>query len=452
MMLLIRFIVQIALVAALAIGLADQPGTAHIVWHDTVIDTSAAFLAFCVAAIAYAFHLLLRLFDFLRRGPTLWRMGRAIDKIRQSQKNITLGLIALAAGNATEAGRLAVAARKSGDPSITSRWLQAITSQWLQAEAARLAGDHHTAHGLYAELVRDRDAAVLGYRGLIMAAKRADDWQQVDQLADALAAVKPDTPWLNLIRLQSAVRRGAWDAAETALKAVRKTRLLDVPTARQTTAAVRLAVARAAFINGDADQALRAAEQATQQAPDWLPATIGLAQALTALKHHRTAKRLIERSWMTMPHPQLAEIFTTHAATPLDAFKLIEGLCRKNENAPASRLALAEAALAAQIWGEARRHLMASVNDRTATQTTYRLLGQLEQREHGDDRAAAAWILRMQAAPHDVVWLCRACYGRHEAWQPNCGHCGSFNRINWQSVGQADPTAPNLLFGDSDHD
>jgi HemY protein len=125
------------------------------------------------------------------------------------------------------------------------------------------------------------------------------------------------------------------------------------------------------------------------------------------------------------------------AETPLDAFKQTERLCRNNESAPESRLALAEAALAADIWGEARRNLIACVEDRGATQGVFKMLARLERRERRDEHAATAWLMKASEAAPDPAWLCRVCGGAHENWQPICKPCGSFDSLEWQSAGKS---------------
>jgi len=214
-------------------------------------------------------------------------------------------------------------------------------------------------------------------------------------------------------------------------------RLLDSPTGRRTRAALRIAVSRNAARTGDKDAALQAAEQAVKQAPDWLPALINLAETLSATGHGRAATRAAERAWKRHPHPQLAQIIRHQAVNPLDAFKQTQSLCRANEAALESVMALAEAALAADIWGEARRYLMSSVNSRMATQGVYKMLARLERRERGDERAAAAWLTKAAEATPDPVWLCSKCGAAHDIWHPICAPCGAFDSMEWQSAGKS---------------
>ncbi len=179
-------------------------GHAHIVWHGYAIETSSAFLVLCVVLIAYGLFTLHRTWRWFRNTPEMYRLKRKIGKLHEGHHHLTHGLVAVAAGDAAEAGRRAVGARKLlGDTTAT---------RLLQAQAAQLAGDHGMAKEIFLSLASESDSAVLGYRGLIMEAFRARDWDEAHRLTEKLRRLKPETPWLNLIRFELATRRsnGRW--------------------------------------------------------------------------------------------------------------------------------------------------------------------------------------------------------------------------------------------------
>jgi len=213
-------------------------------------------------------------------------------------------------------------------------------------------------------------------------------------------------------------------------------RLIEPARARQHQAAALIAVSEDEARQGHHDKALPAAERAARLAPDWLPANLALAQRQVQSGHKRAARRTIERAWTQTPHPQLAAVYRAATdAEPLAAYRQLEHLCRTNEDAPPSRLALAEAALEADIWGEARRHLLALVARGGATPAAYRLLARLERRETGNEAAAMQWLASAVDAASAPVWLCRVCGGAHDEWQALCRYCDMFNALDWQVPG-----------------
>ena len=438
----IGIILQVAVLVALIVWLVDRPGEAHLVWHDYVIDTSTAFLGICALGVGYAFYLLFRLWHFLRHGPERWRLRKHLKKIHKGYDHITEGLIAIASGDACEAGTRALRARKIlGTTTLT---------QLLQAQAAQLAGDHTAASQIFRTMTADNASAALGYRGLIMEARREGKWDEVAALVEKLRQIKPKTPWLNLMRFELLSRQRNWGEATLALGQLSNSALMEPARVKQNRAALLLASSLQETAQQNGEAALECAERAVRQAPDWLPAVINLAQCQLATGHRRATNRTIEKNWSRMPHPQLATIYRSVEDNPLDAFSQLERLCRDDENAAINHLVLAEAALAAKVWGEARRHLMALVTQDNATTYTYRLLAKLEHSESGNDIAAARWLTKAADAPADPVWLCRSCGGAHLSWQATCSHCGTFNTMEWQSPGHSRvvrDTSPLLSHG-----
>lgn len=82
---LFSFLLKLALIAALVMLLADRPGTARIVWHDTVIETSAAFLFLIALIVAMLFYGAFRVGHFIRHQPEIWRLRRELKQLQAAQ-------------------------------------------------------------------------------------------------------------------------------------------------------------------------------------------------------------------------------------------------------------------------------------------------------------------------------------------------------------------------------
>jgi HemY protein len=423
------FMVRLALIVVLVLWLAGQPGTASVNWHGYIIRTTAAFLAAAVVVGAVVLSMAFRVWRWIKDGPRFWRLRNKLAKMERGQEQITKGLIAIAAGDAAEAGHLAVSARKLLGVTAATRL--------LQAQAAQLAGDYGSAKEIFRALAADPQSAVLGYRGLIMSAVREGNWDEAARQMENLKRQQPNTPWLSLIQFELATRRQQWNVASEALARASAARLLEQPRAKRHQAALFVASSEVEARNGNPEQALQLAEKALKQAPDWMPALIALAHKQLAAHHVRTATRTIEKAWARAPHPQLALLYQAAARgrNPLEAYKFMERLARINADHPASHLALAEAALSADLWGEARRHLIALATGKEATQSAYRLLARLERRESGNEQEAAKWLIKAAEALPDPRWLCSMCGSGHDDWQVICRSCGAFNTLSWQTPG-----------------
>lgn len=427
---ILGFLFRLAFVVALVVWLADRPGTAQIVWHDTVIETSAAVLAVIIAAIAYAFVLLSRIWRLAIDGPALWRMKHRLNKMENGQGELAKGLAAIAAGRAPDAGRFAVKARRLlGETPMT---------RLLLAQSAQMAGDDKVAASIFLKMTEDTDTAVLGYRGLIRTAMRKGDWDEASRLAAKLESTKLEVPWLHLVRFELATRLENWHDASNELASARKDRVVSLPLAAVQEAALLLAEAKLALRDSSPQQALELAEKARKIRPEWAPASLILAEAQIVTGHQKAALRTIERAWATTQNPQLLPLvcWAMEAEKPIARYKFIERMVRPTRELLPSLMALADAAFKASLWGETRRFLMALVNRGDATQQTYQMLARLEQRERQDDRTAAMWISRALHAPADAQWLCAACGAAHHDWDASCPSCGAFNRMEWGTPGK----------------
>jgi HemY protein len=148
----------------------------------------------------------------------------------------------------------------------------------------------------------------------------------------------------------------------------------------------------------------------------------------------RQAAKAIEAGWRHLPHPALAEAWGALEPneTALQRVKRVERLASANPSHVESRIALAGAALEAQLWGETRRQLDPLATDSTATPRVCRLMAELEEAERGDHAASRQWLERAATAPPDPLWLCAECAGEAHDWTALCPHCGAFDSLDWK--------------------
>ena len=425
---LLDYIIRLALLVALAVWLADKPGTVEIIWHNYEIETSASALLLAIIALGIALYGLFRISHLIKYGPATWRLKNSLKNADAGQKLIARGMSAIANGDALEAGRLVIQARKKLGPTTSV--------QWIQAQAAQLAGDFATARLIYQELVINPDSSSIGYRGLIHDARRREDWSEVEQLVKDFLESNPTAPWLNLIRFDLFVMNKDWQQASVTLVRIARQRLLDTTKIKITQAALQIALSQEHATYGRLSTALQMAEQAARQTPDWLPAIINLAQQQAASGHLRAASRTVRQNWDKTHHPQLAAIYCRGDVNALESYKKLQKLCERDNFNPSSLLILAEAAVTADIWGEARQYLNRIIQNGRATRSVYKIFARLERRESGDEHIAQRWLGKASDASPDPVWMCQLCGGTHQDWQVECAHCHQFNTLDWQTPGR----------------
>ena len=182
--LLILFSTVIAAAAA-ASWLANQPGAVQIEWLGWRMELPTSL----AVALIIIFALILVFFDRLLRAIRAmprWLGGR----LRQRRdvaghRALTLGLMAVSAGEPAEAAKHSSPARRSvKGPKLHGP---------LAAEAAHHAGDHQAARRYFTSILDDRETAFLGHIGLMRLALDDHDPVKARQSAKAALALKPNS-------------------------------------------------------------------------------------------------------------------------------------------------------------------------------------------------------------------------------------------------------------------
>jgi len=306
------------------------------------------------------------------------------------------------------------------------------------------------------------EMAFLGLRGLLNQALRAGDPGTALRLTERAATLRPDTTWAveNLFELEA--REGRWDAALETLAQAVKRRIIPRERARHRRGVILYELSLAALAGGERARGRNLAAQAQALTPDLAPSAAHHARLLLEDDRTGPAAKAIERAWRTIPHPDLAQVYGAihDGATPLDKFKSFERLASQNPDARESHLIVAEAALDAQLWGEARRHLeralsapappfIARVPNRAPfagppaadenpslagpTPRLCLMMARLEEAEHGVGPGSREWLDRAVTAMPDPRYICAACGGESLEWRSLCPHCGSFDTLAWRT-------------------
>lgn len=415
----------LAAVVAAAVWLAERPGMVSIDWLGYRVEAPVAALILAVVVLVASSGLLMRLWLALRRAPGAFRVWRQDRRRRRGYAALTQGLVAVAAGDADSAARLAGRADGLlGDPPLT---------MLLSAQAAQLNGDDGAAESYFTAMLDQPDMAFLGLRGLLTQAMRQGDTARALTLAEQARAMKPAAAWPVMAMFDLQVGRGDWAAATETITQATRRKLIDKDAGRRREAVLlyRRSLELPAGVPGD--EAFRLSRRAHELAPDLVPATVRYARLLLDRGRRRRVPDILREAWRRAPHPEFVPLHDACFAddAPLQRVKRLRGLTDANPDHPESQIALGQASLEAGLWGAARQHLEAA--ERTSpTARVYRLLAQLEEREHGDGAAVRKWLERASAADPDPVWTCRTCGAATRHWAPVCGDCAGFDSLDWQ--------------------
>ena len=426
------FLLKVAVVIAAAIWLADRPGTVSVHWLGYAVEAPfwvallVTLAALGIAALGY------RLLRGLIRTPQRLRRHSRARRRERGYRALTQGMVAIAAGDAPTARKMA---RKAdgllNEPPLT---------MLLSAQAAQLQGDERAAKQYFEAMLERPETAFLGMRGLLTQAIKSGDRVEALTLARKARGLQPNTPWLLGTLYDLEAQAGDWAAAEGTLQQAIQAGAIPTEEGRRHRAVLLLERSFEAERRGRADSALSHAQAAHDMMPGFVPAAVRLARLQLAADRPKPAAKVVERAWRQSPHPELAEIYRGLVSSydPLARVRLFQKLVRQAPDSAESHLAVAQAAIEAQLWGEARQHLNRAM-EIGPTRRAYRLMAELDRSERHDEDAAKDWLAKAANAPEDPVWTCNSCGAVSHNWGGLCGHCGAFDSLTWKAPTVAVP-------------
>ncbi|PWC50772.1 heme biosynthesis protein HemY [Azospirillum sp. TSA6c] len=426
------FLLKVAVVIAAAIWLADRPGTVSVHWLGYAVEAPfwvallVTLAALGIAALGY------RLLRGMIRTPQRIRRHSRARRRERGYRALTQGMVAIAAGDAPTARKMA---RKAdgllNEPPLT---------MLLSAQAAQLQGDERAARQYFEAMLERPETAFLGMRGLLTQAIKSGDRVEALNLARKARGLQPNTPWLLGTLYDLEAQAGDWAAAEGTLQQAIQSGAIPTEEGRRHRAVLLLERSFEAERRGRADAALSHAQAAHDMMPGFAPAAVRLARLQVAADRLKPAAKVVERAWRHAPHPELADIYRTIVSSydALTRVRLFQKLVRQAPDSAESHLAVAQAAIEAQLWGEARQHLNRAM-EIGPTRRAYRLMAELDRGERHDEEAAKDWLAQAANAPEDPVWTCSSCGAVSHNWGGLCGHCGAFDSLTWKTPTVAVP-------------
>ncbi|UPK26978.1 heme biosynthesis protein HemY [Bradyrhizobium sp. 195] len=426
MLRIVLFLVLIALAAAGAAWVADQPGEVVMTWGGWRASPTIPVFVLLLGVFAVAIVLLWSILTATWRLPGRMRRRRHDKRHARGRQAITHGLLAIGHGDTALARRHAVAARRHApnDP----------LALLLHAQSAQLEGNRDEAQRVFRAMAEREDTRLLGLRGLFIEAQRADDAVGAVMIAEEAIKLSPSSTWASQAVLGFRCARGDWSGALAILDSNLSAGLIDKPAYRRQRGV--LLTARALELQTmDRDVARESVMEAIKLAPTLVPAAVLAAKFESEAHQVRRAMKLVEAAWLANPHPDLADAYahvklgdtawhrlqrveTLAAKTPADRAGHIEG-----------QLAIARAAIDASEFARAREVLAPYVSD--PTQRVALLMAEIERTEHGDGGRARAWTLRAVRARHDPAWTADGYVS--DRWRPVSPVTGRLDAFQWQT-------------------
>jgi HemY protein len=390
----------VAVVAVSVLALTGEPGRASMEWMGWRVEMTAAAAALLTLFSALMFTLLWRGVIWIVEAPRRAARARAEAKRKQAIEALSRGFLAVAAGDGSEARRLA---QKSSELAEDAPGLVRV----LAAQAAEAAGDRGAAKSAYNAMLGFPEMRLAGLRGLMLAAQAEGDRQAAIRHAETAYGLARTARWAWRALLEARLEAGDWAAALQLVQGALERKIVSPVVAERSRAAL-LAASAASLVNASDPkaraQALDFATQSVKLKPDFAPGVVMAARLLAEDGKTAKAGGLIETAWKAEPHPALwlayRDLKTNE--TPKARAQRLAALAALKPEARESRLLRVESAL---IGGDpvAARAAARLLDDEVPTARFAGLMARVAA-ANGDADEARAWIARGAAAPHEPDW------------------------------------------------
>lgn len=446
------FLIQFAIITALAALLIQNPGSISIEWFEyTVTLHSGIFIgaALITLLIILALH---KLWVRLCLWPQAAQHKQALKNTQKAMMAMNKGLSAIAAQDLKTLRRQIKKSYKylPGDQQKTSLLIL------LEAQEAHMQGDEAGAKKLWQQLSQSKDMSFLGTRQLLKAS--AGDLSESaanDNAALLENALKqdPKNPWLLDFAYHQALQYKNLTEALHLLEKKYKSKAIEERPYRSEKIALTLAMAQAQSAPKQADKYLKKAYK--------LDAFFAPTLRIMALQAKPASgiKDKIKRAWTYAPHPELIEGWMAllpekNKDRPMAKIKWIEKLVTSNPSRPLGALAIAHIAFQENLWGQTRRYLDLAQKLTPPEDTSpalCELYARLERAQHRNENAAQSWLAKARECKPDETWQCALTGMTYKNWQAFIPPHNSFNSLIWQRPGDktSDAIAPLTLSANS---
>jgi HemY protein len=384
------FVVVLALLVSGAVWLANDPGAVTLIWRGWRLDTSVGLLLVMIGVAVIAVLALAKLIALVRGTAHGFAAARRERRTARGLTALGHGFAAVHAGQASAARKFSKEAAALLDDNPAT--------QMLATHAAAASGDGAALRHIAAGLLDRPETELAALRELASRARVEGDVVGALNYAKRALARKDAPKWAMDMVLDVQIANGRWADALAALDSKLGRDHYGPDAHKRLKAEFAVHAAEDALGHGDGAAAEAAARKALD-AGGGARAIAAHARALALQGKHKKAAAEIERAWTAAPSALLLRAY--RAAMPgdtaLDWARRIERLVKDSADHPESRLALAEASLKAELWGQARNRLAPLLGDDVPPEVHARaalLMAELETAERNDAAAGSAWIRR----------------------------------------------------------
>ncbi|GEM_PF-5046201 len=426
-----RKIILLLSIIAIALGaswMADHAGQFSLNWLGWQIEGSVAFLLVALLLSASLIWLIMHWLNALFHIPSELRKERKRLMSGKGLDHITQAMIAASENDTKSSQKHLDKARHFLPDSPLPRL--------MQLQLAGRQKDSKLAHQQFTQLQHFAPTKALALRGLAEQARKQGDMDLALTYTDDLLKEAPNNVTSQKLAIDIFSYHRRWQEALKLVKQAYAQKHLNADEYKRANATIAMQQATTMLEEKNRQSAMEMLKKATSADPSLQPAAIQYAELLRQIGKPAQAAKILRNSWKHTPHPEVAK---AHAElfkdmTPEKQAKKAKELAKQNSQALETQTLLAEAAMQAEEWDNAKNHLKIGMS-KQETVTLCRLMAQLYKKGYSDETEERRWLDKAITATPDASWQCTHCGAQPEDWRAHCKECYDFANIYWRPEG-----------------
>jgi len=421
----IRFIIEIAIVAGIVLWFLEYPGTVEIHWQGHIIKLTVAVAAFMLASLITAILLFHMLYRKIVNFPIRWRESRKVKQMTHALDLILDNFEAHAAKNVKKTLNTVSALEKLFPD---HQLVQKIKAKSLLAE-----GHDRKALRIFDKLSHNPQTKFLGLKYLVEYHVANKNEEQVLLTLREIFETCPHQTEFHRLLLRYEVKGKSWDRALAVVVAMMKHREVLPAEYRRLKGTLLFFMGKELYEKANNLKSLAKVEEAYELRPGFTPIALFLAHSYADHQEINRAKKIIERSWRTCPHPALADFYKSLSPsemTPTQWVSTLSNLHGLNPEDPMGHYLMAKACFEAELWGQVKIHLEKALKE-APHEAAIQLYNTFLERSAELAGSLTPIVQAIKHIPKAPLWQCHSCGALSAEWDFFCNSCHAMNHFLW---------------------
>lgn len=268
---------------------------------------------------------------------------------------------------------------------------------------------------IFEQLMHQTPTELAGIRGLFLEAQKQGDLKEADKLLTKAFQKNPHVSWVIISRFDIQTLQNDWENALITLETLKKEKLITKEQYIQRKACLL-------FKTGKIKEAYEL---------DKTNPAIAIAYAKEV---PNKAADIFIASWQKAPcfDTYLAYRKLIAALPAAKQLKAVQKMVSKNPTCRLSLIALADIAIQAELWREAKENLEVYLNSYPLTEQVALMMATITREGWHHEPEAKEWEKKAIETQDKTGWFCTTCTHETIEWDIACPHCNAIGAIKYR--------------------